>query len=329
MKKCKRILYVHHGEGIGGAPISLLQMVYALDRRKYEPTVLFLHNSDAVNLFKEQDITVLGPVNRYDFQHTKIWWYRWYHPHHLFRALWDSWSLLCGEAEVWIEKAQPDIIHLNTSSLVVWGIIARRLGIPVVWHVREPLAPGYFGIRRWLVRYLVGKYADSILPICKNDSQPWIHLKKTQVLYNAVDLKRFDSKKFKRNAFMPTIFFLGGLSREKGTHIILKSFAKLLRRLPSAKLIIAGYWSECDKTGWRSILGKTPAEKFKNEVEQLLKPMKNSVELVGAIKNVPEFMAKSSCVVFPATVGHFARPVIEAGCMGVPVVASKLAPLDE
>ena len=40
-------------------------------------------------------------------------------------------------------------------------------------------------------------------------------------------------------------------------------------------------------------------------------------------------MAASHVIVFPATVGHFARPIIEAGFMKKPVVASKLPPLDE
>ena len=40
-------------------------------------------------------------------------------------------------------------------------------------------------------------------------------------------------------------------------------------------------------------------------------------------------MSQADCLVFPATVGHFARPIIEAGFMAKPVVASALAPLDE
>ena len=40
-------------------------------------------------------------------------------------------------------------------------------------------------------------------------------------------------------------------------------------------------------------------------------------------------MAASDLIVFPATVGHFARPIIEAGFMKKPVIASDLAPLDE
>jgi glycosyltransferase involved in cell wall biosynthesis len=40
-------------------------------------------------------------------------------------------------------------------------------------------------------------------------------------------------------------------------------------------------------------------------------------------------MASSDVLVFPATVGHFARPVIESGFMKKPVIASNLPPLEE
>ncbi|MFC1854310.1 glycosyltransferase family 4 protein [Candidatus Dependentiae bacterium] len=321
----KKILYVHHGKGIGGAPISLLQMACGLDKKKYDPVVLFLHNSDAVDLFKDRGVKVLGPVGRYDFSHTKIWWYRWYHIHHILRALWDSFFLWFWDAKNWIKKVKPDIIHLNTSTLLVWGVVAKKMRIPVVWHVREPLSKGYFGFRRWLVKKVVGKYSDIILPICKNDALPWKDLSKTKVLYNAVDLKKFDSKMRKKTE-TPTILFLGGLSKEKGTHIILRVFEKLLLKLPEAILKVAGYWGVEEKCNF---FLSSPSEKFKETLEKLVLPVKKSVEFLGPIKNVPEEMSQSTCLVFPATVGHFARPVIEAGCMGVPVVASNLPPLDE
>jgi glycosyltransferase involved in cell wall biosynthesis len=40
-------------------------------------------------------------------------------------------------------------------------------------------------------------------------------------------------------------------------------------------------------------------------------------------------MAACDVVVVPSTVGHFARPIIEAGFMQKPVIASHLKPLDE
>ena len=36
----KRVLYVHHGGTVGGAPRSLLFLLEQMDRRRYEPIVL-------------------------------------------------------------------------------------------------------------------------------------------------------------------------------------------------------------------------------------------------------------------------------------------------
>ena len=38
----KRILYIHHGGGLGGAPLSLLYLLKQIDRNRYEPIVLTL-----------------------------------------------------------------------------------------------------------------------------------------------------------------------------------------------------------------------------------------------------------------------------------------------
>jgi hypothetical protein len=84
-----RILFIHHGKGLGGAPLSLLYLVRSLDRQRFEPLVLFLHDSAVVDLFKKEGITTIGPVNLMDFPHTKIWWLRWYHIGTLIRAFVD------------------------------------------------------------------------------------------------------------------------------------------------------------------------------------------------------------------------------------------------
>jgi glycosyltransferase involved in cell wall biosynthesis len=331
----KIVLYIHHGKGIGGAPISLFNLISKLDRNEFKPVVLFLYNSDAVKLAKEKNIEFIGPVNRSDFSHTKIWWYRWCHPHHFFRAVKDSLILYFGEAKNWIQKVKPDIVHLNTSSLLAWGIVAKRMDIPVVWHIREPLAPGYFGLRRFLVRKIIEKYATKIVPICQNDAAPWQGSEKLEVVYNAVDLEQFNQnifcKKFRakieESEGVPIILYMGGVSKEKGTHIILESFKNVLKTIPSAKLVIAGYWGPPKKRLFSFL--KSPSEKFYKQVTELAAELNDSLILLGPVTNVPEIMAAATCLVFPATVGHFARPVIEAGCMGLPVVASKLSPAEE
>ena len=363
----KKILYIHHGKGIGGAPLSLRYLIENLDKQKYHPIVLFLHYSEVVDLYKSKGIEVVDPISELDFPHTKIWWLRWYHFPFFLKILWSSFKTLFFVAPFWLKKIKPDLIHLNTSSLIAWGKAASKLKIPVIWHIREPLASGYFGIRKKIVQKFVEKYATKILPICKNDAKPWEKNSKTNVVYNAVDLNLFDpkiiNKIFLKNFICPKILFLGGLSKEKGTLLIFKVFEKLLQKLPSAKLIVAGYFypstpRSLTKFGtrsfplrrgfaghvaghvagqvagqvrsvWRNVKKFFPAQKFQKDVNQILRGIKKNIIFLGPIKNVPQVMAECDVLVFPATVGHFARPVIEASCMGKPVVASNLSPLNE
>lgn len=330
-----RILFVHHGMGLGGAPLSLLYMVRSLDRQKFEPLVLFLHESEVVDLFKKNGIATIGPVNLMDFPHTKIWWLRWYHANTLIRAIIDTFKTIFVAAPRIYTNYHPDIVHLNTSSLIGWALAAHRLNIPVMWHIREPLADGYFGIRKKLLTSCIRRYATKILPICRDNALPWKTDIKTLVIYNAVDKNLFDPAQTVPDFFLhqhhldtdtPKILYLGGISYEKGTHIILEIFKQLLNHLPHAQLIIAGSWQATTPSWAKSIF---PAAQFRNYVQNLRQSCGSSVITIGPCYTIPEAMAASSVVVFPATVGHFARPIIEAGFMKKPVIASNLAPLDE
>lgn len=221
----KRILYVHHGKGRGGAPLSLLYLILGLDKNLYEPHVVFLYDSEMMALYRRHGIPVYGPVNHSDFAHTKIWWYRWYHPHHIFRAWKDLFMTAFVIAPRFLKLINPDVIHLNTSSLIGWAYAASARHIPVVWHVREPLAEGYLGLRKRFVRAMVARYASKIVPISQADAMPWAENVKTNVVYNPVDIGLFHPNadrspfltKFNIPADKNIILFLGGFSQEKGT----------------------------------------------------------------------------------------------------------------
>src|SRR5277367_6848761 len=85
-KTKKTILFIHHGKGLGGAPLSLLYLIQGLDKSKYHPCVLFLHDSEVIEMYKKNGIETFGPINIMDFPHTKIWWFRWYHLPYFFKA---------------------------------------------------------------------------------------------------------------------------------------------------------------------------------------------------------------------------------------------------
>lgn len=335
MVKKKRILFIHHGVGIGGAPHSLRLLILALDKTLYDPVVLFLWNSPAVDLFRDAGIQVAGPVKRFEFSHTVIWWYRWYHVHHLLRAVWDWLMVVFFDAARWFDDFKPDIVHLNTSSLSAWGVYAWFRKIPVVWHIRESLAPGYLGVRHAFVQQLVGLCSSKIVAISKHDGRFWAGSPKLQILPNPVDCDVFTPSAQGRESFRDAhhipqdanvLVYLGGLSREKGALLALQILGGLLAYREDVYLVIAGSWQIPRSSIVRKIIG---AQRWYDHVSALSEKYQKNIRFTGVVSSTHEVLQAADCLLFPAQKGHFARPVLEAGAVGIPVLASKLAPLDE
>jgi glycosyltransferase involved in cell wall biosynthesis len=57
--------------------------------------------------------------------------------------------------------------------------------------------------------------------------------------------------------------------------------------------------------------------------------MQSYVHLLDWRSDIPQLLAASDLLVFPSIAPHFARPVIEAGAMGKPVVVSQLGSVAE
>ena len=322
-----KILYIHHGKGLGGAPISLLTLIKGLDVSRYRPIVLFLYDSEALQLFRDEGIEVIGPINLSDFSHTQIYWFRWYHLHHALKAFCQTLYTRWITAPKILKKINPTLIHLNTSSLIAWGIAASRLNIPVVWHIRESLADGYLGLRKIIIKKIIACYATRIVPICKTDGRFWSTTKK-KVLYNPVDTQRFSPAVVAAVLPLntPYLLFVGGLSYQKGTGFMLEIFEAVNKHIPSVRLIIAGAFSKPNNSFIQKF---SPEKKYILDAYKRYEKLKNSIIVTGPTREIPALMKAASIIFFPAQVDHFARPVIEAGCMAKAVLASDLPQLRE
>ena len=146
----KRILYIHHGGEIGGAPLSLLFLLEQLDRDCYDPVLLFLADGAAVEVFRSKGYECHLAPDINDFSQTELVWYGnsllWQLPGKIL-----SFASSVRATHNYLRNLKPDLVHLNSSTLAASAQASHEAGIPVVWHIREPLAKGYFGVRRkWL-----------------------------------------------------------------------------------------------------------------------------------------------------------------------------------
>ncbi len=322
-----RILYVHHGKGIGGAPLSLLYLIRKLDRQRFLPTVLCLHESEAADLFRRDGIETIVDESMHDFSNTNVLWYPWWQfPKTLLRLVQFPATYL--RARRFLASRRFDLIHLNTSTLTAFGLAAKHEGLPVVWHIREPLHSGYFGLRRACIRLIIDRCADIIIPICRYDGQQLLPSGKINVVYNFIDFGQFDDSidgtavrdELGIAGSQPVVLMLGGMNPVKGTAVFVEAALNVLAAHPEAVFLVAGSMTE---PGLRNrISGRRVYEE--SVVARIPEQLYTNIRFLGVRNDIPALLAAADVLCFPSTVPHFARPVIEASAMRVPVVASDL-----
>ncbi|MBN1448135.1 MAG: glycosyltransferase family 4 protein [Bacteroidetes bacterium] len=307
--------------------MSLLYLIRGLDRSRYHPIVLCIHESEACDLFRREGIETVVDDRLHDFSHTNVLWYPWWQFPKILLRLWQF-PLTYRRARAFLRERSFDIVHLNTSTLTAFGMAARAEHCKVVWHVREPLQRGYLGIRRMCIRRIIHRCADLILPICRYDAaqlqpSPTIH-----VVYNFIDFNQFDAtidggpmrEELGISSDAHIVIMLGGVNPIKGTREFVRAAVNVLRVRDDVVFLVVG--PVPDDSIRNRING---LRVYRNDVLRIIGDgKKNNIRLLGVRRDIPRLLAASDILCFPSTVPHFARPVIEASAMGLPVIASDL-----
>jgi glycosyltransferase involved in cell wall biosynthesis len=325
---------------MGGAPLSLLYLIEQLDRKRYAPEVLFLGvGGDEVDLYRRRGIPIRLRSDISSYPHAR-------NAYLSLRSL-RPWEIVTRPMQILPSaqrmrdelRARPtDLVHLNTSVLLPAGLGAAWAGVPVVWHVREPLHPGTLGLRRYLVRTCIDRCSRAVIAISHFDAAPLAKGEKLHVVYNFVDFERFD-RRLDGRAFRaalgllperPVVLMLGGLIATKGPEVLVEAAVLVRRRRPDIVFVIAGLPPRGESPSpFKRILRRLLEETgFVANVERRVLTLirrhglEGTVLFTGMRTDVPDMLAACDVLAWPATVSHFARPIIEAGAMARPVVAS-------
>ncbi len=338
------VLYVHHGKGIeGGAPLSLLYLVERVDRSRFEPTVICVRDSNVVEHFNANGIPTVAVKGIEDFNHTTAGWYPLYSPFGLLRLLRRLVFLLPSalKTKAWIRAHDIDLVHLNSLSLSPSAIGAKLAGVPVVWHIREAVHQGHLGLRKRLIRWAVNTFADEAIYICEDNRTRLGADGRAAVIYNFVDFRRFDPglsgqtvrQELGLAAADRVVLMLGGIAKIKGSLELVEAMSHVAKRIPNARCIVSGCLPSPGWAGsWPVRLGRTLGfRRYTERVYHLVQKagLIDHIRFLPFRHDVPQLIAASDVVVFPSTQPHFARPVIEAGAMSKPVVASRIGGVEE
>ncbi|TVZ51341.1 glycosyltransferase family 4 protein [Dokdonia sp. Hel_I_53] len=326
MKKKTKILYIHHGTGIGGAPISLLNLIKNLDKEKFETKIACLTDGKHVQLFKDQGITteVIGATT-HNFCHNETGKKQWYYfPYYLLVAfLWFYVAFI--KAPKYLKTQQYDILHLNSHVLTSWAFAGRALGSRIVLHNREAITKGYIGLRYSILKYLIAKNSNHIINISKDNQSRLGIFENSSVVYNFINIPQTYSNTItehkKRN-----VLFLGGTAYIKGFGTLADAIPYINKNI---EVLIAGGISNLSVTGFmqkiKNLFNNSTVmrEKF-NKISS-----STNVTFLGILTDPYEYINACDVLLTPFTVPHFSRPAIEAFAYGKPVIGTSIEGMDE
>lgn len=334
----KKVLFVHHTTALGGATNSMLYTIQNLPKENFECTVLFLQKENhASKIFRNSGIKINILEGIVNFQHAENAIIKWFgrkplRPIYTFLRM--LFSIFKVRSYLKENRNKFDIIHINTSVMIPVGISCKLLNIPTVWHVREPIAYGIIGFRKLIVSSIIKKCATKIIAISKSDALRLGKCNKCEVIYNYLDFNNFDKSFYQfqlhdeLNLTHETkiIVMLGGTVHSKGADVFINSILYVLDKNKEVHFVIVGY---------PPIKQNASNESRKKNMGQIcldlveMNDLNKFVTFIGIRNDIPNLLASSHILVWPATVPHFSRPIIEAQAMGVPSIGTNFEVTNE
>jgi len=315
-----KILYLHHGTILGGAPLSLLYLVRELERLPDVEAELACH-APAMQEFFARNLKspihswtdpltfvgryLIGYIPLDSAQRRKIFWGE------LRRVPRSIWRQYRG-----IRAIKPDIVHLNSSVMVTSAVAARLAGATLVWHDREPVQG-----EKWKQRFsgfMIRSLAKRIITISEVEARRlgYDANDKVRIVYNPLNFDTLrpdqydplvERKKLGVDPDCKLVVSLGGAAPRKGA---LEQIQAMKYTGASTRLLIAG-----------PALPQNSVDDYYKKLYQALAELPpDKVVFTGIMENVAPLLAACDVLTFTGMTPHFPRPVFEAWLMKKPVV---------
>ncbi|MBO5382227.1 MAG: glycosyltransferase [Bacteroides sp.] len=208
---------------------------------------------------------------------------------------------------LYCKKYKPDIIHTNTTAVSIGYFVAKKLGIPHIWHIRE-YGDLDFGMNmRKINSYLinVNNYTISITEdIAKHRG---VYRKQGNVviyngIYNTEDAIYIEKKD---NYYL----YAGRIQETKGLKELVQAFILFLKSRPNSEIVLKIAEGAVDRP-------------YKDEIIELIKDSNigNKIEWLGHISDIGALMSKAMAIIVPSYNEGFGRVTAEAMFNGALVV---------
>jgi len=295
------ILYVDHGEGLGGAEHSLLLLMRRLDRSHFRP-VLACDEGPLAQAARSASLeTRVMPIPKLRRRPAGL------------LDLWRSGRRLAG----FIKRENAQIIHSNTMrASFVSALAARLTGRPLIWHAHDLYGAGQIGGRwyPWLMSHLARVVIANSYAVART-----IPRRDVWVIYNGIELDRFNSNPDPRSARaalgLPEsdvwIGTVGRMQPWKGHHLFLEAARRVSAHISEARFVIVG----------GRIFQADADYEQQLRAQAVAAELNDRVHFAGQQDNVPTWLSAMDIFVHCSKAEPFGRVIVEAMAATRPVVA--------
>ena len=318
-----RILYMTPGAEFGGAERSLIELIRGLPRDRFEPFLLLPKAGPLAQIGRDAGTQVTvdpWPANllRLGRERTRA-------NRLLPLAAPFLMAPVLARTARFVRAQAIDLVHTNGTKSHMAACAARAVGVPVVWHLRDVLAPGPL---RMTLKLLAGLSASRIIANSKASAQSMTtndRSHRVRVIYNGLDPEVFSNRPrdpaIRAGLRIPDDSFvigaLGALSPLKGHIHLIRAMPRVLGAAAKSRLLLVGeeMYDTAGHRGHRKLL--------EEEVARL--GLRDRVIFAGrredvvAIYNAIDVVVSSS--VRPES---FGRALIEAMACQRPVISTNL-----
>ena len=317
----KKILFVHHCSGIGGASWCLFEILKNLDQTRFEPHVLLASAGPLVDRIRLLNIPV--EVDE------KI-------PEFPVYARWQIAGLFCFFKSILLypkgfmgfythcQRIAPDAVYLNSSAQLFLPWPAKRAGVKrVIFHNREHWEPkGILKIKIPVRNWIIDRFVDAVFSITECGIKAIGFPQKSTVVRDWPsfdDETEFDIRKklgIDTDKFL--ILLTGGLAPIKGTLDMLKALAYMQMRDQVAVVVLGcARWKD---PRWKIVVKRLLRRiSYAEKIDRLAK-ISNQIFLLPPTLHMKAYMQQCNVLVAPFIMPHAAKAALEAQLTGHPAV---------
>lgn len=285
-----KVLYVLHDSRRSGVPAVLASLIHSLDRSRVQPSVLFAYDGVYADELRAAGIPVTVVGRRWPF----IWRLnRFLLNLHLVRL-----------------AAAADVVHVNSVMLAPSVLMAKLLGARVVFHLHEKR-----GRCGWFLRKAFA-LADCVLYCARNCAANYeaLPVRQQQTILNAIRLP--DAAQANLLLAGLKIVMLGSINRNKGQDLLVKAFSKLGRSDVTLHLY-----------GTVGLSARGFVVRLQRFVAD--QGLADRVLFPGPTADAPGVFREAAILVHSSLNECLSISVLEAMSYGVPVIANRIAGMDE